>query len=94
MVESKFGIDQTTISRCQSLAMSLLTRPGTMPTVVAIADEIAETPGDEIVEAIGHVINCDVTEFKIEAPCDQETNDRAFSGKAYTTTAKAVFMCN
>lgn len=43
MLESKFGIDQTTISRCLSLVMSLLTRPGTMPTVVAIADEIAET---------------------------------------------------
>ena len=94
MLESKFGIDQTTISRYLSLTMSLLTRPGTMPTVVAIADEVVEAPGDEVVEAIGHVINCDVTEFEIEAPCDQESNDRAFSGKAYTTTAKAVFMCN
>ena len=94
MLESKFGMDQTAMSRCLSLAMSLLTRPGTMPTAVAIAGEIAETPGDEVVEAIGRVINCDATEFEIEAPRDQESNDRAFSGKAYTTTAKAVFMCS
>ena len=93
MLESKFGIDQTTISRYLSLALTLLTNPRTMPTIVAIADEIAETPGDEVVEAIGHVINCDVTEFEIEAPGDGDSNDDAFSGKAQTTTAKAVFMC-
>ena len=94
MLESKFGIDQTTISRYLSLTLALLTDPGTMPTIVAVADEIAETPGDEVVEAIGHVINCDVTEFEIEAPGDSDSNEAAFSGKAQTTTAKAVFLCN
>ena len=94
MLESKFGIGQTAISRCLDLALSLLTRPETMPTIMAIADEIAETPGDEVVEAIGHVINCDVTEFEIEAPGDKESNNAAYSAKAYTTTAKAAFACS
>ncbi len=93
MLESKFGIDQTTISRYLSLTLALLTNPRTMPTIVAVADEIAETPGDEVIEAIGRVINCDVTEFEIEAPGDRESNEAAFSGKAQTTTAKAVFLC-
>ena len=94
MLESKFGLDQTTISRYLARTLSILTNPERMPTAVAVADEIAETPGDEVVEAIGHVINCDATEFEIEAPGDNESNDEAFSGKAQTTTAKAVFMCN
>ena len=93
MLESKFGIDQTTISRYIWMTLAILTDPGKMPTVVAVADEIDETPMDEVVEAIGHVINCDVTEFKIEAPGDKKSNDEAFSGKAQTTTAKAVFLC-
>ena len=93
MLESKFGIDQTTISRYMRLALGILTSPEKMPTAVAIADEIADTPGDEVVEALGHVINCDVTEFEIEAPADKDSNNDAFSGKAQTTTAKAIFAC-
>ena len=94
MLESKFGIDQTTISRYIWMTLAILTDPGKMPTAVAVADEIGDAPMDEVVEAIGHVINCDVTEFKIEAPRDKKSNDEAFSGKAQTTTAKAIFMCS
>ena len=94
MLESKFDIDQTTISRQLWHLLDIMTNPDRMPTAVAIADEIAGTPGDEVVEAIGHVLNCDITEFKIEAPGDEESNDEAFSGKAQTTTAKAILMCS
>ena len=93
MLESKFGIDQTTISRYLWLTLGILTDPGKMPTAVAVADEIGGTPLDEVVEAFGHVFNFDVTEFEIEAPRDPKSNDEAFSGKAQTTTAKAIFMC-
>ena len=94
MLESKFGIDQTTISRYIWMTLDILTDPGKMPTAVAVADEIGETPLDEVVEALGHVLNLDVTEFEIEAPRDKKSNDEAFSGKAQTTTAKAIFMCS
>lgn len=94
MLESKFGIDQTTISRQIEHLLDILVNPDRMPTAVAVADEIAEAPVDEVVEAIGHVLNFDVTEFKIEAPGNKESNDEAFSGKAQTTTAKAIFSCS
>ena len=95
MLESRFGMDQTAISRHLGLAQALLTDPGTMPTITAVAGEIAATPGDEVVEAIGRVINCDVAEFEIAAtPADRESIYDAFSGKAHTTTARAVFMCS
>lgn len=93
MLESKFCIDQTAISRHIRLALGILTSPEKMPTAAAIAGEIADTPGDEVVEAIGHVINFDVTEFEIEAPRDKESNDDAFPGRAQATTARAIFAC-
>lgn len=95
MLESRFGMDQTAISRHLGLAQALLTDPGTMPTITAVADEIAATPGDEVVEAIGRVINCDVAEFEIAGtPADRESSCDASSGRAHTSTARAVFMCS
>jgi len=95
ILESKFGLDQTAISRHLAGALSILTNPERMPTAVAVAGEIAGTPGDEAVEAIGRVINCDAIELGIEAHGGKGSNDEAFPGKAQATTAvKAAFMCS
>lgn len=95
MLESKFGLDQTAISRHLAGTLSILTNPERMPTAVAVADEIAGTPGDEAVEAIGRVINCDAIELRIEAHGGKETSGEDFPGRAQTTTTvKAAFMCN
>ena len=95
MLESKFGLDQTAISQCLAGTLSILTNPERMPTAVAVAGEIAGTPGDEAVEAIGRVINFDAIEIGIEAHGGKGSNDEAFPGKAQATTAvKAAFMCS
>ena len=94
MLMSKFGVDQSTVSRHLAVILELLTDVKSMPTAVAVADEIGGTPLDEVVEALGHVINFDVTEFRIEAPADPGSNDAAYSGKVGATTAKAAFLCS
>ena len=94
VLQSKFGIDQTTISRYLDMIQTFLTESSAMPTVHAVAEEVATKNIDETIELIGHVLNGDVTEFEIEAPGDKKSNDAAFSGKAKTTTAKSIFLCS
>ena len=93
-MQGTFGIDQTTASRNIRLVRGIMANSGMLPTDMGLMDELRSfTTMKETREAVGDVINVDLTHHEIEKPVDKESNDEAYSHKAGTTTCKSVHAC-
>lgn len=92
-LQGPFGVDQSTVSRTIARIRGTLARSANVPTDKVITKEIASLPKDAAIKATGGAINADFTHIEIEAPQDQKSNDKAYSGKAHTTTCNTMFEC-
>ena len=93
VLASKYGIDQAAVCRHLWRIEHALGFLGMMPTADTMSDEIRAAPKTEALELVGDVLNIDCKHTRIEAPHGKESNNRAYSGKAHTTTCNTLFVC-